>query len=179
MHAFPFLLLCKKRPCMARKPGRMQGKWNRYPTVTVRCARPRRHPPAFSARTCWPATGRRGIMTRDRTEGRAMPDDTRITANPVPKETRITAALPSEADTRICLGYFPRKQEPKPSLLRWIWKMLLLPWIQLSVVFIPAFILWLIVQYIAAGIEFKHRQAQREYEQKQIDRFLQEIQRSK
>lgn len=32
-----------------------------------------------------------------------MSEDTRITANPQPQDTRITADLPSETDTRICM----------------------------------------------------------------------------
>jgi hypothetical protein len=43
-------------------------------------------------------------MTKDRSEGRTMLEETRITANPLAKETRITADRPSRGDTRICLN---------------------------------------------------------------------------
>lgn len=49
-----------------------------------------------------------------------MPEETRITAketcitaNPLPKENRITADPPSTVDTRICTNYLPTEEEPK------------------------------------------------------------------
>jgi hypothetical protein len=42
-----------------------------------------------------------------------MPEETRITANPTPKDTRITADTPSIVDSRICL--LPKDEEGQPG----------------------------------------------------------------
>ncbi|HEY7158208.1 MAG TPA: hypothetical protein VH575_29920 [Gemmataceae bacterium] len=101
-----------------------------------------------------------------------MPDETRITANPLPTETRITAEPPSRADTRICLNYPPKEEGLKTRFLP-------LFFLRLSFVIFCAVVFWQAVRLIEARMEFKQRQAETREMQEKIDRFIQEVQRGK
>jgi hypothetical protein len=111
-------------------------------------------------------------MTRGRSEGLTMSEETRITANPLSEESRITADSPLEADTRICLTPLPKEEatQPKPSRrfwkwLEWVWFILFLATLSINVAI-----------FRQDDIEKQQNQAKIDELIKKTDRLLQENQ---
>jgi hypothetical protein len=109
-------------------------------------------------------------MTKDHhSEGRTMSEETRITANPLPKDTRTTADVPSGADTHICLT------PPKPKHQFWKW----LPWVSfilgLAAVSVNVATVQQRARYRQSLIEIQRRQAEIENTRKEIDKTQKEI----
>jgi TolA-binding protein len=113
-----------------------------------------------------------------------MSEETRITANPLAKETRITTDQPSTADTLIYLNDHPEGAEPKPRLLQRFWEKCRWPWLTLAVLIFNAFVmLWGVHNYethlrqdkgfrenqMEFEKEHKRRQAEIDNNQKVID----------
>lgn len=121
-----------------------------------------------------------------------MSEETRITANPLAKETRITTDQPSTANTLICLNDHPEEAGPKPRLLQRFWEKCRWPWFILAVLIFNAFVMLRGVHNHETRIrqgkvfrenkmefekEHKRRQAEIDNNQKVIDDNQKEIDR--